>query len=162
MEKIIERYQLNSIHDMCGQTSPFSFTAAFPSNHIKKALINLVAKPLTFIETYLASEGFIAYQDRQDTHGMKLALNDHIFFEFVPFNNDNFDADGNLVENPEALDDTPGGRRERLCYSLSTTAGAWRYLIGDTVRFVDKERCEIIITGRTKALPKPGGRTPEC
>jgi len=33
---------------------------------------------------------------------------------------------------------------------LSTSAGAWRYLIGDTVRFVDKERCEIIITGRTK------------
>jgi hypothetical protein len=33
---------------------------------------------------------------------------------------------------------------------LSTSAGAWRYLIGDTIRFVDKERCEIIITGRTK------------
>ena len=33
---------------------------------------------------------------------------------------------------------------------LSTSAGAWRYLIGDTVRFIDKENCEIIITGRTK------------
>ena len=33
---------------------------------------------------------------------------------------------------------------------LSTSAGAWRYLIGDTIRFVDKERCEIVITGRTK------------
>jgi hypothetical protein len=33
---------------------------------------------------------------------------------------------------------------------ISTSAGAWRYLIGDTVRFVDKENCEIIITGRTK------------
>ena len=33
---------------------------------------------------------------------------------------------------------------------LSTAAGAWRYLIGDTIRFLDKERCEIIITGRTK------------
>ena len=33
---------------------------------------------------------------------------------------------------------------------ISTNAGAWRYLIGDTVRFVDKENAEIIITGRTK------------
>jgi hypothetical protein len=35
---------------------------------------------------------------------------------------------------------------------LTTSAGAWRYLIGDTVRFVDKERSEIIITGRTKSF----------
>lgn len=33
---------------------------------------------------------------------------------------------------------------------ISTSAGAWRYVIGDTIRFIDKERCEIIITGRTK------------
>ena len=33
---------------------------------------------------------------------------------------------------------------------ISTNAGAWRYLIGDTVRFVDLEHLEIIITGRTK------------
>jgi hypothetical protein len=81
---------------------------------------------------------------------MKLALNDHIFFEFVPFNGDNFDADGNLVENPEALMIHQVEEGKDYAILLSTTAGAWRYLIGDTVRFVDKDRCEIIITGRTK------------
>jgi len=68
----------------------------------------------------------------------------------VPFNGDNFDADGNLVENPEALMIHQVEEGKDYAILLSTTAGAWRYLIGDTVRFVDKERCEIIITGRTK------------
>src|SRR5882762_2282492 len=81
---------------------------------------------------------------------MRLVTNQHIFLEFVPFDNKNFDADGNLVENPEAymIHEVEEGRDYALL--LSTSAGAWRYMIGDTVRFVDKERCEIIITGRTK------------
>lgn len=149
MEKIIERYQLNSIHDMWPNLA-FFVHGGVSFEPYQKGFNKLVAKPLTFIETYLASEGFIAYQDRQDSPGMRLALNDHIFFEFVPFNNDNFDADGNLVENPEALMIHQVEEGKDYAILLSTTAGAWRYLIGDTVRFVDKERCEIIITGRTK------------
>jgi len=149
MEKIIERYQLNTIHDMWPNLA-FFVHGGVSFEPYKKGFNKLVAKPLTFIETYLASEGFIAYQDRQDTKGMKLALNDHIFFEFVPFNNDNFDADGNLVENPEVLMIHQVEEGKDYAILLSTTAGAWRYLIGDTVRFVDKDRCEIIITGRTK------------
>jgi hypothetical protein len=149
MEKIIERYQLNSIHDMWPNLA-FFVHGGVSFEPYKKGFNKLVAKPLTFIETYLASEGFIAYQDRQDSPGMRLALNDHIFFEFVPFNSDNFDADGNLVENPEALMIHQVEEGKDYAILLSTTAGAWRYLIGDTVRFVNKERCEIIITGRTK------------
>jgi hypothetical protein len=81
---------------------------------------------------------------------MRLVTNQHIFLEFVPFDNKNFDVDGNLVPNPEAymIHEVEEGKDYALL--LSTSAGAWRYLIGDTVRFVDKERCEIIITGRTK------------
>jgi len=149
MEKIIERYQLNTIHDMWPNLA-FFVHGGVSFEPYKKGFNKLVAKPLTFIETYLASEGFIAYQDRQHAKGMKLALNDHIFFEFVPFNDANFDADGNLVEDPEALMIHQVEEGRDYAILLSTTAGAWRYLIGDTVRFVDKERCEIIITGRTK------------
>jgi len=81
---------------------------------------------------------------------MRLVTNQHIFLEFVPFDNKNFDQDGNLVENPEAymIHEVEEGKDYALL--LSTSAGAWRYLIGDTVRFVDKARSEIIITGRTK------------
>ena len=98
----------------------------------------------------LASEGFIAYQDRQFPDGMKLVLNEHIFFEFVPFDEENFDVNGNIVKNPVSflIDQVEEGKDYALL--ISTSAGAWRYLIGDTIRFVNLERSEIIITGRTK------------
>ncbi|MFT3826210.1 MAG: GH3 auxin-responsive promoter family protein [Chitinophagaceae bacterium] len=149
MEKIVERYKLNTIHDLWPNLA-FFVHGGVSFEPYKKGFAKLVAKPLTYIETYLASEGFIAYQGRQHAEGMKLALNDHIFFEFVPFNDKNFDSEGNLVDNPEVLmiHEVEEGKDYGLL--LSTTAGAWRYLIGDTVRFTDKERCEIIITGRTK------------
>jgi hypothetical protein len=149
MEKIIERYNLNSIHDIWPNLA-FFVHGGVAFEPYKKGFNKLVAKPLTYIETYLASEGFLAYQDRQHAKGMKLALNDHIFFEFVPFNNDNFDSEGNLVDKPETLMIHEVEEGKDYAILLSTTAGTWRYLIGDTVRFVDAERCEIIITGRTK------------
>lgn len=149
MEKIIERYKLKTIHDMWPNLA-FFVHGGVSFEPYKKGFEKLVARPLTYIETYLASEGFIAYQDRQFAKGMHLSLNDHIFFEFVPFNDKNFDAEGNIVDNPEALMIHEVEEGKDYAILLSTTAGAWRYLIGDTVRFVDKERCEIIITGRTK------------
>ena len=81
---------------------------------------------------------------------MRLVTNQHIFLEFVPFDNKNFDQDGNLVANPEAYMIHEVDEGKDYAILLSTSAGAWRYLIGDTVRFVDKARSEIIITGRTK------------
>jgi hypothetical protein len=98
----------------------------------------------------LASEGFIAYQNRPDTHAMKLVLNNGIFFEFVPFNEENFTPEGNLVPEPKVMliDEIQEGKDYALL--ISTNSGAWRYLIGDTIRFTSKSKCEIIITGRTK------------
>jgi hypothetical protein len=149
MEKVIERYKLKTIHDIWPNLA-FFVHGGVSFEPYKKGFKKLTGKPLTYIETYLASEGFIAYQDRQHANGMKLALNEHIFFEFVPFNDKNFDHNGNIVDNPEALtiDEVEEGKDYAIL--LSTTAGAWRYIIGDTVRFVDKQRSEIIITGRTK------------
>jgi hypothetical protein len=149
MELVIERYQLNNIHEIWPNLA-FFVHGGVAFEPYKKGFERLLAKPLIYIETYLASEGFIAYQDRQHAEGMRLATNDHIFFEFVPFDDKNFDHEGNMVRHPEAymIHEVEEGRDYALL--LSTSAGAWRYLIGDTVRFVDKERCEIIITGRTK------------
>jgi hypothetical protein len=149
MEMVIERYKLNNIHEIWPNLA-FFVHGGVAFEPYKKGFEKLLAHPLIYIETYLASEGFIAYQDRQDAKGMKLATNDHIFFEFVPFDDKNFDHDGNMVRHPEAymIHEVEEGRDYAIL--LSTVAGAWRYLIGDTVRFMDKERCEIIITGRTK------------
>ena len=149
MEKIIERYKLNNIHEIWPNLA-FFVHGGVSFEPYRKGFEKLLGKPLTYIETYLASEGFIAYQDTQHAKGMRLVTNQHIFLEFVPFDDKNFDADGNLVPNPTAymIHEVEEGKDYALL--LSTSAGAWRYLIGDTVRFVDKDRCEIIITGRTK------------
>ena len=101
MEKIIEKYKLKNIHEIWPNLG-FFVHGGVSFEPYKKGFEKLLGKPITYIETYLASEGFIAYQDRQDEKGMRLVTNQHIFFEFVPFDNKNFDADGNMVENPEA------------------------------------------------------------
>ncbi|MBA3675700.1 MAG: GH3 auxin-responsive promoter family protein, partial [Chitinophagaceae bacterium] len=72
------------------------------------------------------------------------------FIEFVPFDDKNFDADGKMVDNPEALMIHEVEKGKDYALLMSTNAGAWRYLIGDTVRFVDLARSEVVITGRTK------------
>ena len=149
IEKVIVRYNLKTIHDIWPNLA-FFVHGGVSFEPYKKGFEKLTEKPLTYIETYLASEGFIAYQDRQYAKGMKLALNEHIFFEFVAFNDKNFDQNGNLLDNAEALtiDEVEEGKDYAIL--LSTTAGAWRYMIGDTIRFVDLQKNEIIITGRTK------------
>jgi hypothetical protein len=149
MELIIKRYNLNNIHEIWPNLAFFCH-GGVAFEPYKKGFEKLLGKPITYLETYLASEGFIAYHDRQVHDGMKLVLNEHIFFEFIPFDDENFDASGNLKQNPKSLfiDQVEEGKDYAIL--MSTTAGAWRYLIGDTIRFVNLERSEIIITGRTK------------
>ena len=149
MEKIIQRYQLKNIHDIWPNLA-FYVHGGVSMEPYKKGFEKLLGKPITYIETYLASEGFLAYQNRQDSRGMHLALNNNIFFEFVPFDDNNFDSEGNMVENPESYMIHEIEENKDYSILISTNAGAWRYAIGDTVRLVDRERSEIIITGRTK------------
>lgn len=149
MEKIIEHYKVETIHDIWPNLA-FFVHGGVAFEPYRKGFEKLLAKPLFYIETYLASEGFIAYQDGQNAKGMRLVTSEHIYHEFIPFNENNFDIDGNLVENPEVLmlHEVEEGKNYALL--LSTSAGTWRYLIGDTVKFVDRDKAEIIITGRTK------------
>ena len=95
------------------------------------------------------------FQNRPHADGMRLVLDNGIFYEFVPFNDKNFNEDGELICNPETLmiDEVEEGVDYALL--LSTCSGAWRYLIGDTVKFVNKERAEIAVTGRTKHYLSP-------
>lgn len=149
MEMIIKEYNLKSIHDIWPNLA-FYVHGGVSFEPYKKSFEKLLAKPLTYIETYLSSEGFIAYQDRPNASGMRLVTNEHIFHEFIPFDEKNFDANGDPLPDAEVL--TVAGVEENKEYAIliSTSAGAWRYVMGDTIRFTDKSRCEIVITGRTK------------
>ena len=83
----------------------------------------------------------------------KFGMSCLIYFTFYYKNggvSDNFDSAGNI--KPNATTYTVGEVKEGIDYAilLTTCAGAWRYLIGDTIKFVDAEQCKLIITGRTK------------
>jgi hypothetical protein len=149
MEEIIAHYKINTIHDIWPNLEVFTH-GGVSFDPYRKSFEKLLGKPLTYIETYLASEGFIAYQSAPDSLGMKMVLNNGIFFEFVPFNEANFDDYGDLVDNPEVLMIHQVEAHKPYALLLSTCAGAWRYLIGDVVKFVDLSKSEIVICGRTK------------
>ena len=95
------------------------------------------------IETYPASEGFIAFQDSQKEKGLLLMVDSGIFYEFIP-------TDEYFNENPtrHSLADIELDRNYALI--LNTSAGLWGYSLGDTVKFVSKNPYKIVVTGRIK------------
>lgn len=148
-ERIIKHNNVKTIHDVWPNLEIYVWGGVSIKPY-KKSFEKLVGRPIAYLETYLASEGFMAFQDHPDKEGQKLLLNNGIFFEFVPFNGENFDNDGNLLKNPKTLTIAEVEEKTEYATLISTCSGAWRYLIGDTIRFTDVENAEIIITGRTK------------
>jgi len=102
-----------------------------------------VGKRVDAIETYPASEGFIAFQNSQQGKGMLLLPDSGIFYEFIP-------ADEYYNETPTriSLKDVELGVNYALI--LNTNAGLWGYSIGDTVKFIAKDPYLIVVTGRIK------------
>ena len=148
-ERIIAHYNVKTIHDIWPNLSIYVHGGVALSPY-KKGFEKLTARPLIYMETYLASEGFMAYDDNPASEGMKMVLDNGIFFEFVPFTDANFDDEGNMKENIQAFSIGEVGEGVEYALLLSTCSGAWRYLIGDTIKFTSLENQEIIITGRTK------------
>jgi len=149
MEMVIDHYKVKNIHEIWPNLG-FFVHGGVAFEPYKKGFEKLLGKPIVYIENYLSSEGFIGYKTREHARGMQLILNNNIFFEFVPFDDGNFDSEGNISAHPEAkmIHEVEEGREYALL--MSTNSGAWRYLIGDTVKFTDLERSELVITGRTK------------
>ncbi len=149
-QNIIDRYNLNNIHDMWPNLEVY-IHGGVSIKPYKNAINSLLGKPLKYFETYLASEGFIAFQNRQDENvGMRMLLRNGIFYEFVPFNEKNFDENYKLRPDAEVVPMWEAEEGVDYALLISTCSGAWRYLIGDTVRFSNIKKREIIITGRTK------------
>ena len=148
IEKIIDRYGLENIHQIWPNFRVYSH-GGVSFEPYRKSFEKLLGDKVYFLETYLASEGFFAYQHHQN-RDMQLVLDNGVYYEFIPFNTSNFTSDGSMVENPQTLN--IGQVQEGVEYAMliSTCAGAWRYLIGDTIKFTRLDNYEIAITGRTK------------
>ncbi len=106
-------------------------------------LFESIGKPIDSIELYPASEGFLAYQDKQNEEGLLLLLDTGIFFEFIPVEN-YFD------ENPRRLSigEVEVGRNYAVI--INNNAGLWGYSLGDTVKFVSTDPYKVLVTGRIK------------
>jgi hypothetical protein len=148
-EKIIEKYDLDNIHEIWPNLSVYIHGGVSISPY-KKTLDRLMGKPIMYFNTYLASEGFIAFQNKLDSEGMHLVFNNGIFYEFVPFNKDNFTESGEIKPNAEVIKLEDVVENEEYALLITTCSGAWRYMIGDTIKVISKDKCEIVITGRTK------------
>ena len=106
-------------------------------------LENLIGGRVASVETYPASEGFIAFQDRGPGEGLLLNVDSGIFFEFVPL--DQFGKSG-----AERLTLQEVERDVDYAIVLSSNAGLWAYSLGDTVRFVSLSPYRVIVSGRVK------------
>ncbi len=149
IERIIKTYKVKTIHDIWPNLTVYVHSGVSFAPYVK-TFEKLFGKPMLFSESYLASEGYIAYQNGFETKTMQLIVDNGIYYEFVPFNGANFDDEGNMHENPQTLTLDEVEANKEYALLLSTNAGAWRYLIGDTIKFSNVEKCEIVITGRTK------------
>ncbi|AVR44849.1 hypothetical protein C7S20_05975 [Christiangramia fulva] len=104
---------------------------------------NLIGRKVDSIELYPASEGFFAFQDRQDEKGMLLQLDSGMFYEFVK-------ADEFFNENPKRLLLNEVEIWVNYVMIVSSTAGLWAYNIGDTIQFTSLKPFRVIVSGRIK------------
>lgn len=102
-----------------------------------------IGRRVDAIETYPASEGFIAFQDSQKEKGLLLLVEAGIFYEFIP-------SEEYFNENPARISLEDVELNKNYAIILNTNAGLWGYSIGDTVKFVSKDPYRIVVSGRIK------------
>jgi hypothetical protein len=107
----------------------------------RNVILNLIGREIDTLETYPASEGFIAFQDKGPGEGLLLNVNSGIFFEFVEASRFHEDPPPRipLEEVEKGID---------YAVLLTSNAGLWAYNLGDTVKFVSLDPYRVVVTGR--------------
>lgn len=106
-------------------------------------LFESIGKRIDSIELYPASEGFLAYQDKQSDEGLLLLLDTGIFFEFIP-------VEHYFDEKPPRLSIGEVEVDRNYAVIINNNAGLWGYSLGDTVKFVSTNPYKVVVTGRIK------------
>jgi len=141
-ERVIERSGKSTVAEVFPNFSTFVHGGVNFQPYENK-LQALIGKNVHTVETYPASEGFIAFQDRPDVEGLLLNTNSGIFFEFIP-------ANEIFNENPPRLSLAEIEVGINYAIILNSNAGLWGYNIGDTVEFVSKNPYRLKVSGRIK------------
>lgn len=143
LERILEKTGKNHIREVWPNVEAFAHGAVSfkPYKPIFDKLIP--ADDFHYLEVYNASEGFFGIQDQFGRDDMLLLLDAGIFYEFIPV--DELDKD-----NPKAYTIEEVETDKNYAMVITTNAGLWRYMIGDTIKFTTLKPHRIKVTGRTK------------
>lgn len=141
-ERLLDRSGKKYIKDLFPNFSVFVY-GGVNFEPYRDTLENLVGERIDTVETYPASEGFIAFQDSQTEPGLLLNSNSGIFFEFIP-------AEEIFEEQPTrlSLQDVQVGVNYAII--INNNAGLWGYNIGDTVQFLSTNPHRLVVSGRIK------------
>lgn len=141
-ERLLEKSNANTIGELFPNFSLFVYGGVNYEPY-RPIFQKLMGKDIAAVETFPASEGFIAYQDSQKERGLLLNLEGGIFFEFIPLNEIH-------DENPTRLSLADVELDVNYALILNTNSGLWGYNIGDTVKFVSLKPHRLVVTGRIK------------
>lgn len=149
LEKVVEYHKVDNIHDIWPNLSLY-IHGGVSFDPYRDSFKKVLGRNIQFIETYMASEGSFGFQARPGKRGISLVTNNQIFYEFVPFTSENFTDEGEIKQGAKAYRIHEVVENKDYAIVISSCSGAWRYLIGDVLRFTDVTFAEIIIVGRTK------------
>jgi hypothetical protein len=142
LNKILEERNETTIKDIWGNLEVYFHGGVNFDPYINQ-FKSVLGDGVRFYETYNASEGFFAIQDRNDHNDMLLMLDYGIYFEFETLDNK---LKSKIINLSKVKLDT------NYAMIISTNAGLWRYKIGDTIKFTSLDPFRIKITGRTKSF----------
>lgn len=143
MNRIMEKTGVNNIHEVWPKLELFMHGGVSFDPYKQQFKKIFPASSMKYMETYNASEGFFGLQDDPATDDMLLMLDYGVYYEFIPM--EYWDSD-----DPKVLPIEDVEMGENYAIVISTSAGLWRYKIGDTVKFTSLKPYKIKITGRTK------------
>lgn len=143
LKRILEKTGKNNILEVWPNLEVFTHGGVNFEPYREQYKKLIPSENMHYMETYNASEGFFAIQDDPSRHDMMLMLDYGVYYEFIPMSE--FGA-----ENPRVLTLEQVELNENYALVISTNAGLWRYIIGDTIQFTSKNPYRLKITGRTK------------
>lgn len=141
-EKLLEKTGKKTIQEIFPNFKLFVY-GGLNYEPYRSKIQKLIGFDIDTIETFPASEGFFAYQDKQNAKDLLLNVNAGIFYEFIS-------VDEIFEENPKRLQLSEVKLNVNYVLIVSTNAGLWAYNTGDTVKFTSLNPHKIIVTGRVK------------
>ncbi len=141
-EKLLEKTGKKNIKSIFPNFDLFAY-GGVNFEPYRSSIVEMIGKEIDMIETYPASEGFIAYSTEIPHQGLLLNANSGIFYEFVK-------AETIHRDQPERVDLKDVELGVNYAIVVNNNAGLWGYNLGDTVSFVSKDPYKIVVTGRIK------------